>query len=184
MAEVLKRGIVITTSEHTKDWLPECLESLGNKYPILVVGNNYGGERVNVVNDWNGFELGGILRGAEHFDEFIHLMDTCIVKDQKMFDEMFEHKGSVYLCDGFFSYLGKYRKEILDKVGIPKINNKADAIALENSWNRKYLDADPNAVQYLPELPIHTGVFVEKHGRKNMVLDNGAIVKFKGTWSL
>jgi len=184
MAEVLKRGIVITTSEHTKDWLPECVASLGTKYPILVVGNNYKSELVNVVNDWNGFELGGILRGAEHFDEFIHLMDTCIVNDQTILDELFEHNGSVYLCDGFFSYLGKYRKEILDKIGIPKINSKGEAIEMERAWNRKYLDADSDSVQYIPELPIHTSVFVEKHGRKNMVLDNGKIIKFKGTWSL
>ncbi len=183
------KGIVVTTSEYTKDWLLECLRSIPEEYSILVVGN--GGYKPPmlpfgvqfVMNDWNGFELGGVLRGAEYFDEFILIMDTCVIKDKKMIDDMFDHKGGVYLCDGFFSYLGKYMSDVVERIGVPKINTKGEAVDMERNWNMLYLRNDPNAVQFNPSLPIHTDVFEEKHGRKNMILDNGFIIKYKGTWS-
>ena len=51
-------------------------------------------------------------------------------KNPEMFDLMFDHLGSVYLCNGFFSYLGKYKSDILQNCGIPRISTKSDAIAL------------------------------------------------------
>lgn len=179
----IPRGIVITTSEYTKDFLDECLNSLGDKYPVLVVSNMYQTDKADIINDWNGFELGGILRGYENFDEFIHLMDTCRVDDKALFDKMFEHDGSVFFCRGFYSYLGKYRSDILEKAGIPRVNTKADAIAQENQWNRHYLSFDQKAILFDPELPIHTTKFEEKNGRRNMVLENGFLTKWKGTWA-
>ena len=187
---MIPQGIVITTSEATKDWLPECLNSLKNApYPILVVGN--GGWQpiipegilnvTVVVNDWNGWELGGIKRGAEHFEEFVHLMDTVVVKDISMFEKMFDTKGSVHLCPMFFSYLGKYRTWILETVGIPKIHDKEEAITAEHMWNNTYLSCDLLAEQFEPELPITTDVFEEKHGRRNMVCENDFIIKYKAT---
>ncbi len=184
----IPRGIVITTSQYTKDWLPECLASImGGKYPILLVSNGgyvpeWGGMNCKlVVNNWNAWEVGGIARGAEVFDEFVHLMDTCVVKDYAMFDIMFDHPGSVHLCPGFFSYLGKYRTNVLGAVGIPQISTKEEAITCEHIWNRQYLDFDPIAMQFEPELPITTDVFVEKHGRTNMVIENPYIIKWKAT---
>lgn len=151
-------------------------------YPILVVGNQTEGDEVNITNDWNGFELGGIARGAEIFDEFVHLMDTCYVHDYRLFVDMFSTDGSVHLCPKFFSYLGKYRTEILNKVGIPKIDNKEDAIRAEWEWNGRYLEADPLAKQFEPIVPITTKVFEHKHGRDNMVISNGLITKYKATY--
>jgi hypothetical protein len=183
------KGIIITTSEATKNFLGDCLKSCyGPKYPIVVVGN--GGYLPDVTrwntavikNDWNGFELGGIARGAEMFDEFIHLMDTCIVKDIKMFDQMFEAPGGVHLCPRFFSYLGKYRTDALKQIGIPRIETKQEAVAMEVSWNAQYLAADSQAKQFEPVLPIETDVFEEKYGRKNMVCENDFIKKYKGTY--
>lgn len=191
------KGIVITTSPHTALWAEDCLKSVQELgYPVLVVNNDPNIEEEGIVyqakeegndftiinNNWNGFELGGIQRGAEFFDEFIHLMDTCVVKDPKMIEEMFNHNGSVYLCRGFFSYLGKYISSIVEKVGTPRVEDKEQAIYHERSWNARYLDNDPNAKQFQPELPVTTDVFEEKNGRKNMVLDNGFIIKYKGTW--
>ncbi len=180
------RGIVITTSEHTKDWLKECFDSIPDMYPVLIVSN--GGYKpeiegtYNVINDWNGFELGGILRGAEIFTEFVHLMDTCVLKEPKLLDMLFDYEGSVHLSPGFYSYLGKYKKSVLDAIGIPKIDNKEAAITAEHHWNMEYLKLDPNALQFDPVLPIQSEIFEIKHGRQNMVLYNGLITKYKGTW--
>lgn len=188
----MKRGVVITTSEATKDWLPECLDSFKMApYSVLVVGNGgfipqipehlKNGDIQVVTNEHNGWEVGGIARGAEVFDEFVHLMDTCKVKDVSMFEIMFEHPGSVCLCPGFFSYLGKYRSSVLNDIGIPVISDKEEAITAEYLWNRKYLEQDLLTAQFFPELPITTTIFEEKHGRMNMVCENPYIIKYKAT---
>lgn len=189
-----KRGIVITTSKHTEAFFDECIQSIKGKtkYPIMVVINDPESNKSGLfldnkdfkiyVNDWNGYEMGGIQRGAEVFDEFIHLMDTTVVKKPIMFDVMFAHDGSVALCRGFFSYLGKYVSEIVQKTGVPKVENKEQAIYHEHAWHKKYMANDPKATMFHPSLPVTTEVFEEKHGRTNMVLDNGLIVKYKGTW--
>ena len=186
------KGIVITTSEHTKDFLVDCLNSIipphisaKTNYPILVVHNDsnivYSKDLetgiTHVGNNWNGFELGGILRGKETFSEFVHLMDTTIVKDSSIFDKLFEYKGHVFLTDGGYHYMGKFNSNDLPE--IPKINSKPEAIALELHWLR-----GREAFYFKPDLPVHTNVFEEKHGRKNMVLENDFIIKYKATWSL
>lgn len=185
----MRKGIVITTSEYTKDFLKPCMESLPSDWPILIVSNNYqdvpeykGADIVH--NEWDGFELGGIYQGAEHFDEFVHLSDTCVVRDKDMFPIMFEYPYSMYLCDGFFSHLGKYRTEILEEIGIPIIQDKMVGINYENVWHKEYLEHDPSARQFAPPLPVHTKVFEEIHGQTRMVLDNGYIIKYKGTWGI
>lgn len=190
----MKRGIVITTSKHTYNFLADCLRSVRDAgYPILVVYNDEeytldsGNMKVHedflvVYNNWNGFELGGIKRGAEFFDEFIHLMDTTVVLNTEMIETMFKEEGSVYLCNRFFSYLGKYKKEIVDQIGVPKVTNKEEAIRQELEWNRRYLENDPKAVQFYPQLPITTDIFEEKYGRINMILSNGFIIKYKARW--
>lgn len=178
----MRKGIVVTTSKYTEKWLDECLDSLPKNYPILVVSNNFETPKANVVNNWNGFEVGGIKRGAEVFDEFIHLMDTCVINNPEIIERSFEHQGSVYFTPGFFSYLGKYKKDILDKIGVPIIHTKAEAVECEARWNGRYLAQDKDAIQFRPILPVESDVFEEKNGRLNMVLSNGFITKYKGTW--
>lgn len=191
----MRRGIVITTSPYTKLFADDCIRSVETSgYPILLVVNDEHYGKTGIVhqsndkkftiyvNDWNGFELGGILRGSEFFDEFVHIMDTCVVEDASMFEKMFAHDGSVHLCRGFFSYLGKYQSEIIKKIGVPKIHTKEEAIKEEWQWNGIYLQNDPKAQQFQPELPVTTNEFVERHGRRNMVLKNGFITKYKATW--
>ena len=107
----IKRGIIITTSEATQQWFDDCFNSIKDLgYPVLVVVNagevdhegkkfesefmqSEDGKFMVQVNNWNGFEMGGILRGTEHFDEFIHLMDTCVITNPEAIERMFEHNG-------------------------------------------------------------------------------------------
>jgi hypothetical protein len=174
----MRRGIVITTSEHTKDWLKDCLDSIPRGLCPVVVGNGgYFPEIADqiVVNHWNGFELGGILRGKEIFDEFIHLMDSTIIKDHALFDKLFEIPGHVFLTQGGYHYMGKFVSNDLPE--IPIITTKEEAIAHELHWlggkARTYFN---------PDLPAHTGIFEEKHGRQNMVLENEYLIKYKATY--
>lgn len=183
MGTYMKKGIVITTSFHTREWLPECVRTSKGKYPVLIVSNsdlgidmtNY--EADMVVNDWNGFELGGILQGKEHFDEFIHLMDTTIIKDVSLFDKLFDIDGHVFLTKGGYHYMGKFVSKDLPE--IPKISTKEEAINQELYWL-----GDKPRTYFTPDLPAHTGVFEEKHGRTNMVLENDYLIKYKATFRI
>lgn len=193
------RGVVITTSQATKDFLPECLNSLkGCTYPILVVSN--GGYRPNIfgdssivediiycndnpetkasliINDWNGWELGGIQRGKETFSEFVHLMDTAVVKDISFFDKVFEIEGNVAFTKDHFHYMGKYVSKLLPNT--PRIHSKDMGIFMETTW----LSKESNYSEFIPNLPVHTDNFITIHGQKRMVLENEYLIKYKGTW--
>lgn len=184
----IPKGIVITTSTHTRDWLMECFLSAQSKYPIFVVGNDGFEPSTSFVyklrpdidrfigNNWNAFELGGILRGKERFDEFVHIMDTTLIKDPSLFDKLFNIPGHVFLTKGGYHYMGKFVSD--DLPDIPQIDNKNDAVALELRWLQRPYTC------FEPDLPVHTNIFEMKHGRKNMVLENDYLIKYKATWSL
>lgn len=186
----MNKGIVISTSRHTSEFLNDCLNSLaGTKYPILVVENlcvafpNAIGLDISIVcNDWNGFELGGIRRGMERFDEFFYMPDTCVVKDLALIDYVFEQKESICLCDNFMSYIGKYRTETLKKAGVPKIHDKQMAVLMETYWCNTYLRLEPETKRIDPPIPVETDIFQEIHGEKRMVCGNESFIKYKGTY--
>lgn len=180
-----RQGIVITTCEATKPFFLDLMESLKDvKYPIVVVGNSgYKEEGIDIVNDWNAFELGGILHGAKLFNEFVYLQDTVVIKDISLFDKCFkDNKGqSVAISQDFYSYIGKY---ITSQCGeIPKTDNKRDAVFHELSGFRPQYVNRAKPVNLDEILPHTSDRFEERHGRKNMVLENKYMIKYKGTWS-
>ena len=169
------KAIVIGTANGREDWLRDCLESLRGytRYPILVV-NQY---------DW---ELGKIYWVYEYtnLDEFIFLQDSVVVKDYKWIDEAFDYDGSVSIGDvPFFMYLGKYTRKNLDRVTFPAPATKKDAIIHEIHWTRKYVKHDLPTKYTMEDLK-DTDIFEEHNGRKNMILENDHIKKYKGTWSM
>jgi hypothetical protein len=189
MARIPYKGIVISTSEHTKDWLSECVESMGHDIDVLIVGNdNYeppinGPRQSYMVNNWNGFELGAILRGSQVFDEFIYFPDTVVVKNTDALKEILKHDGSMILSPNFLSYIGKYESAIIKSIGIPKITTKLEAVDNEFSWTQKYMENCPDIAIFRDLIPVDTGVIKEKNGRDNMVNECWWAVKYKGTWS-
>lgn len=188
----MKRGIVIGTSEYSKDFLKPLLESLkGVKYPILVVSNGgYKPEFVAdwwrnefdfqnqqfslIVNDWNGWEIGVIERGKERFDQFVHIMDTTLIKDISLFDKLFAIEGNVVLTKGNFHYMGKFVTKELPN--LPRVHDKTTAIMLEVRWLDGY-----KYTEFEPDLPVHSLVWEEIHGMKRMRLENDYMIKWKGT---
>lgn len=181
----MMKGIVIATHQKGADWLRGLLDSLqGCKYPILVVGNGFmpETEHMNVMNSWNGYELGAIAWGIKRFGEFIFLPDSCIVKDQSILDKMFDFDGSVYLSPGFFHYMGKYRTQTLNRIEVPKIDKKEEAITFEHVFGNRYMAAESQIKMLEPCLPVQSEVFEVKNGRKNMVVENEWFKKWKGTY--
>lgn len=187
-----KRGIVIGTSEFTKDFLRPLLESIKDtKYDILIVSN--GGYRPQelignflvesglpgnwcdvIINDWNGWEIGVIERGKERFDEFVHIMDTTLIKDISLFDKVFAIEGNVVFTKGNFHYMGKFVTKQLPN--LPRVHDKTTAIMLEVRW----LDGW-QYTEFTPDLPVHSLVWEEIHGKNRMRLENEYMIKWKGT---
>lgn len=164
----MSKGIVITTSEYTKDFLFDCLKSVGTKYPVLVHMN---------TQDNNGWELAGIQKGKENFDEFIHLMDTCIIKDVSLFDKLFAIEGHVFLTEGGYHYMGKFVSN--DIPPLQNVTTKDQAIQQELRWLH-----GKQRTYFKPDLPVHTDTFELIHDQPRMRLSNDFIIKWKGTWSL
>lgn len=177
MGETMHQAIVIGSTTQTKDWLENCLNSFGkySTYPIIVV-----------VND--DFELGKIkwVMDNTNLDEFFLLHDTVEIKNTSMFDIAFQTPGSFALANqpvymGMF--LGKYRREILSQMQITPTITKRQAVLAEIEFNNRYAQLEPS--QHSIAQPLHdTDIFEDKFGRKNMILENPWIKKYKGCWSI
>lgn len=170
--------IIIHWSEH-QEALKELMASLEgyNEYPIYIVTNS------SEHNEWE--------MAAFHFakrlelDEFFILQDTMIVKNKDLFRIAFEdYKGkSVNFANDFWSYLGKYRLEIINKMIIPEIANKSEAVIQESLFNSKYMQLETNCVELCHGYWQQPDKHVFKHGRDNLYYENEYIIKYKGTWS-
>jgi hypothetical protein len=167
----MRRGIVITTSEYTRPFYKDLIDSLyGCKYPVVTVFNP-------LIN--SPYESGGLRVGMVLFDEFIYIQDTVIIKDLSLFDKLFEHDGMISIAPNFLMYLGKYESQKLREVQIPQVWDKKGAIAME-FWLRTVFPVscfDPTFID-----GNHT--WEEKHGRRRMVLENIYIKKFKSCWDV
>ena len=179
----MNKGGVICTSEYTKDFLRPLLESIKEtEYNILIVSNgNYQPDLSYffrqydlIINDWNGWEIAGIQRGKENFEQFIFLMDTTLVKDISLFDKAFAIEGNIVFTKGCFHYQGKFVTKELPN--LPRVHDKVTAIMLETKWldGFKY-------TEFEPDLPVHSLIWEEIHGQKRMRLENEYMIKWKGT---
>lgn len=186
------KGIVIGTSEYTKDFLRPLLESIKEtKYNVLIVSNGgYNPDEVLlsflkennipksryslVINSWNGWEIGVIQRGKETFAEFIHIMDTTLIKDTTLFEKAFNIKGNVVFTKGNFHYMGKFVTSQLPN--LPRVHDKVTAIMLETTW----LDGF-KFTEFQPDLPVHSLLWEDKFGQNRMRIENEYMVKWKGT---
>lgn len=185
LKENVRRGIVITTSFYTKDFLKDCLDSIKDvKYPVLILSNGgYRPDTINIlppnkeyqirINPVNGWELAGIQAGKDNFDEFVHLMDTTLIKDISLFDKLFATEGNVVLTKGNFHYMGKFETARLPN--LPIVQSKDVAIMLEAHWLKYYRE-------FKPDLPVQSDVFETIHGQNRMRLENQYLIKWKGTY--
>ena len=174
----MNQAIIIGTTPTTSPWLDQCLKSLEgyNKYPIVI------------LSDYT-WELGKIKWIYDHtdLDEFLFLPDTAIIKKTKILDKIFgEFQGKSVAFHHFGnSYMVKYRREILDKMILPKVNSKPETIFHETWWNKAYFSLDPAEVLF-PELSdaIEPEKIEEKFGRQNLKMENDWFCKWKGTWDV
>lgn len=186
--------IIPTHISRIDTWLKDCLESLDTKHKVMVlfqgdkppkdlkIGFDY------THHDLNGFDPGAIVWARENCtdSEFFVLHDSCVIKDNSLFDVLFNGFSglSVALASqpvlmGMF--LGKYKTEIVKQLEPPIAKDKTHAVDLEESWNNEYCSLDYPVT--LANTLTQSNTFEQKHGRENMVLENKWIKKYKGAWN-
>lgn len=167
--------IVIGTSPDRAHWAADASASIGRDH---IVVSNY------------GFELNKIRWVMEHTsaDRFLFLQDSWVIKSEKFWEllEQFEHSVALTSDPYFFGcYAGVYERHVIEHIGIPVVKDKAHSILLEIDWHRQYVDYGGKPTVLFPDLTDANGKGpVGRHGRKNLVLENDLVVKYKGTWSL
>lgn len=173
---MVKKCIAIPTHKSTKRFFDDLIKSLDDtKYHVLVHENT----ELN-----NEFEIGALRKAvSENFDEIFLLPDTCLIKDISIFEKMFVDFAGVSVSYGtdYLSFIGKYRKEIIDEIGLPKVATKWDAVGAENTWNRRYIFEEPDFINLFPDFKDGNN-FCYKYDRKNMILENEYMIKYKGCW--
>jgi hypothetical protein len=191
--------VVVTWGGNLEVTLDSFLKSLGEyrKYPLTIVINESGlvTQRTltllkyyyniieNKENVWECGAIASIVRKTD-IDEFIFLQDTMIIKDSYIFEAMFDINGSVSFGPHWWSYLGKYTRTTLEKIRLPRTITKEHSMYQEVEFTRQYLEAKDVPVPVIfpdwgDDNPKNT--VEERFGRKNLVLYNPYITKYKGT---
>lgn len=118
------------------------------------------------------------------YDEIVFLNESMVVKDNSIWEQLFQdYEGqSVMLSERFLMFFGKFRREMINKLEFPQVHSKRDDVVLgEGKWCQEYM----NLNDHVEIQPLHDcDRFIEKNGRKNMVLENDYFIKYKGTWYL
>ena len=163
----ISKGIVISCTEKSRPFYEDLCKTLKTKYPILFSWEG-------VDRPENSHEYAAVANGVKIFDEFIFLHNTMLIKDNSIFDKMFEIEGHVALSESFYHLMGKFVSNNMPE--IPVVHSKAESISRELNWFNK-----PYTV-FEDKLPVTSNEFVGKYGRTNMVLENKFLIKLKGHW--
>ena len=165
--------VVIGSSPDRQEWLADCSGSIKR-------------DHIAVVN--TGFELGKIRWVIENTtaDRFLFLQDSWLIKNEGFWDLLDAHSGSLAINSDpyyFGCYAGVYERSVIERIGVPLMADKRDAIRNEVEWHKAYVQVAGEPTVLFPDLTDNnaTGT-VERHGRINLVLENKYIAKYKGTW--
>lgn len=156
-------------------WLDDLLETIETDYPIIITNHD-------------GWGIDGIRETFEktNFDEIFFLNESMIVKDNSIWNIVFKDctDKSVAVGEKYLMWLGKYLRKHVDHTFFPMhIHSKRDDVHLgEFGWNRQYMEQDPDFVT-IDAMTDTFQEFEEKHGRRNMILENQYFKKWKSHWA-
>lgn len=162
--------IVIGTSPGREAWANDCARSLGRPYLIVSA---------------YGYELGKIkwVYDNTNIDRFVFLQDSVIITDPEILDKALDTSGSICLHHEqrhMSCYLGVYERKILDKIDIPVIRTKTEAVINEAQWIINYLDAVDDIKCF--DTDGYFGSIEVRHGRENLIYQNHFLIKYRGDW--
>ena len=180
----VKQIVYVATTPGRIEFIKNFLESIreySGKYPIFIESA--------CGYDWFDFARN------HQWDELLFLHDSIEIKDLSFFDLVFEtHKGKSVSFSGepfFIMGLGKFLREPYLKASFPTKNAYMDYKDGEFTFGPEY-------VKYAGEKPVvlfpdfmdseredqgHKRPFEQKFGRRNLILENNYIKKYKGHWT-
>lgn len=167
--------VVISTGPDRGHWVRDALDSISLP-------------DVTVCKSQTGGELGAIrmIYHGTRWPRWLMLHDSCVVKDQGLFDLVNDVNGPLLIAPRPCMYLAVYERSILDRTGIPDLpagTNRALAIAAEVAWMDRYVATAGSVPVLFPEFTDANATRIEgRYGRTNLVLENEYLIKYKGTW--
>lgn len=170
------QAVVVHTLKGREEMLNNIMDSLsGCKYPVVVYYEK-------------NFELGVFNRILKEtcISEFSYFHDTCEIKDLSLLDFCFEDnpdKSVSFACYPrvYGMYLGKYLRRVLEKIEIPFVKDVHSEADFEITWTQQYAQADGNVIMIDNPLK-DCESFVNKWGKKRMLLENQYLRKYKHRW--
>lgn len=197
-----RKGIVVVGWSGGTDQLDLLLYSLRgyHKYPIYIVMNDVRNAPLQwllelhqnyniIVTEDDRFECGALqaIMDTTDLDEWLLLQDTVEILNPYFIERMFDTEGSVTFGPHFEHYLGKFRREVLEKIVIPEVKTKWDAVQQEIHFLKAYMEADDKGITTM--FPDFTDKNFENNterrwGRVNLKLENRYLIKRKGTWAI
>ena len=178
----MKQAIIIATHNKFKPWLLNFIKTYDSHYDLLFTYNT----DVNNICD-----VKALITGIESdYDEFLVFHDTIEIKDNKIFDIIFEqYKGrSVYLRKLSCMFLAKYTKTDLAEMpsenmqALYKVTNKKEGVNQEDTFNNMYKNVS-NPIYLFDDFKDNP-VRENKFGRNNMIIENEYLKKYKGSWNM
>lgn len=147
-------------------------------YPILITNHD-------------GWQIDGVRETFQKtdYDEIFFLNETMVVKDNSIWNIVFQkHKYmSVSLAEKFQMFCAKYLREYVEQTVFPIVDNRYDDITLgEDVWNHQYMSLAPYVlIEPITDVnPDFEENFEWKFGRKNMIVQNSYIKKWKSAWNI
>lgn len=161
--------VVIGTNPERGPWLRDCLTSIRRT-------SRY--RRVHVHRD-GGYELTALRAAMTRYDRFLFVHDSCEILHSDFWGAV-DNTGPTWLFGGPPMYLGVYNSLDLRAAltDAPSDVDKQTSIR----WESELPNRLPCPTLW-PEVNDATGRIEEHHGRRNLILENRYLRKWKGTWS-
>ena len=184
--EFMKQIIFVTTTPERVEVITNFLHSMreySGKYSLFIQSGY----------EYNQFEF-----ARDHqFDEILTLNDSIEIKDYSLFDLIFEtYKGKSVSFTGhpyFLMDMGKFKREPYLQAAYEGSETYIGRGTHEYLFGTKYCEcAKEEPVVLFPDLleperkvnvTNHWVTYETKFGRKNMILENQYIKKYKGHWT-
>lgn len=169
------RFAIIVGSHPGDPFLKECIDSLCGMECMVIV-------------NW-GFEPGKLTEALQHttYDSFLFIPSTVTFKSVNWIPRLWldfpERSVSLSSCPApYGSFMGKYRRAVLERIAIPVCLTKVQAVNAERSMSDAYC-AIERPFEYFTDLNDNP-TFTQVHGQTRMVIENDYVRKLKQTFNM
>lgn len=170
--------VVIHHRDNSGVWLNDLLKTIKTDYPVL-------------ISNHEGFVMEGVRKMWETttYEELFFMNESMIVKDNSVWDIVFHDHGgkSVCMSERYLMFFGKFRREMVNRLQFPEVHSKYEDVILgEGKWCREYYELDDHVeIQPLADGDTtNPDNFEEKHGRRNLILENDYFKKWKASFDM